>query len=255
MWWENKFNLRDDGDALERLWWPLLNHHFPKYEDFWRKHIVPLTNRIDPTYSREQREWFAFRNDANIGQEIEQMAMAQYSAFYFICRSALIINYEPHLYLEDAFLFLDLAIKNGRKFLQIWRNELSTKINLPRSSFPYHNRIFYAAFANETRAYRDVVTHAPKIGKALTLGPEFVPEQTHLSMAEKSWRYVQGLDDGSFVDGRKLVQRLLEDLLTVLKEDWCCIEQVLEPARTSAQYRLCFNLDNNYCIPGKGRSR
>jgi hypothetical protein len=255
MWWDNKFTLREDGDTLERLWWPLLSHYFPQYERFWIRHIVPLTNRIDPDFSNQREDWFAFRTDPKIGAEVERMAMAQYSTFYFIARSALIINYEPHLYVEDAFLFLDLAIKNARSFLRIWRKELAGKLGLASTSFPNHNRMFNRPFATETREYRDVVAHAPKIGKPLSLSREFLPKRTHLAQAEWSWRYVQALPDSSFEEGRTLLRRLLADFLREVGEAWSGVESAIETRRASTEYRSCFNLDNNDCIRGKKPSR
>jgi hypothetical protein len=255
MWWDNKFNLRDDGDTLEQLWWPLVSRDFPQYERFWIKHIVPLTNRIDPTFSIEQQDWVSFRSDPKIAQEVEEMAMAQYSTFYFLSRSIAIINYEPHLYMEDAFLFLDLAIKKAFGFLSIWREELSVKLGIPQPSFPVHARLFDKPFAREIVEYRNVITHASKIGKALKLSRDFIPKRDHLPQAEKSWRYVQTLDDSCFEDGRKLLRRLLSTLVKELGDRWSVIERAVESQRDSVEYRLHFNLDANGCIPGQARSR
>jgi hypothetical protein len=216
---------------------------------------VPLTNRIDPDFSNTSEEWFAFRSDPAIAAEVEQMAMAQYSTMYFISRSALIIMYEPHLYMEDAFMFLNLSIKNCRDFLRICRFDLSNKLNLSPSSFPWHNNIFNLPFSLETKSYRDVIAHAPKIGKALSLSREFLPKRHHLAQAERSWRYVQTLDAGEFEDGRILVRRLLTDLLVEVCKSWKAVENILEPKRASAEYRACMNLGLNDCISGKKRSR
>lgn len=41
-----EWNLREHGDAEERDWWPSIEAHFPNYEVFWRKHVVPLTCRV-----------------------------------------------------------------------------------------------------------------------------------------------------------------------------------------------------------------
>lgn len=255
MWWDDKFSLRDDGETLERLWWPLIAHHFPQYERFWRKHIVPLTNRINPDFSKSQEDWLSFRSDPAIGPHVEQMAMAQYSTFYYITRSALLIMYEPHLYVEDAFVFLNLAIVNCRDFLRICRQELARELDIRPSLFPWHNQIFNLPFSTEIKAYRDVIIHAPKIGRAYGFSREFVPKTAHLQQAERSWRYVQGLGAGEFEDGRILLRRLLTDLLKEVGASWERVERALEPARTRAKYRSCWNLDGHYCIPGKQPSR
>jgi hypothetical protein len=254
MWWDTKFNLKDDGDPLEQLWWPLVSRDFPQYERFWIKHIVPLTNRIDPGYSKAQPDWALFRSDPIIAEELEEMAMAQYSTFYFVCRSIAIINYEPHLYMEDAFIFLDLAIKNSYGFFRVWRDGLSVKLGLPKTSFPQHERWFEKPFAREVNEYRNVISHSPKIGKALRLSREFLPKQPYLGPSEKSWRYVQNLDDTCFEDGRKLLRRLLGTMVKELGDRWGVIERAIEPIRSTPDYRVHFNLDANDCIPGKARS-
>lgn len=41
-----EWNLQEHGDVEERKWWPSIEAHFPKYEVFWREHVVPLTCRI-----------------------------------------------------------------------------------------------------------------------------------------------------------------------------------------------------------------
>lgn len=253
VWWDGEFSLRDHGDNLEQLWWPLVSRDFPQYERFWKKHIVPLTNRIDPTFSRDSPDWVSFRTDPNIAAEIEEMAMSQYSTFYFISRSIALINYEPHLYMEDAFLLLDLAVKNAFAFLRIWREKLSVSLGLPETAFPQHCRLFDKPFAKEINNYRNVVSHAPKIGKAPKLSREFLPKVAYLAEAEKSWRYVQSLDDSCFEDGRKLLRRLLTALLRDLGDRWAHVENAIEQKRSGAEYRRLCNLDANDCIPGKGR--
>ena len=83
MWWEDHFNLCDHGDPYEKLWWPLLQLELPQYQGFWKRHIVPLTNRIDPETNMDENKRIAFRDDPNIDADVVQTAMAQYSTFYF----------------------------------------------------------------------------------------------------------------------------------------------------------------------------
>src|SRR5438034_11813160 len=37
--------LRQDGDGRERRWGEAVSRKFPRYERFWRQHVVPLTFR------------------------------------------------------------------------------------------------------------------------------------------------------------------------------------------------------------------
>jgi hypothetical protein len=255
LWWDDKFTLAQDGDELERLWWPLLQREFPEYEELWIKHIVPLTHRIDPAFRSNREGWHSFRSDPNIVEEFEAMAMAQYSTFYFLARAYLIIVCEPHLYVEDGFLFLDLTTKNLRSFLKICKKELGPRLGLNPSPFPDFGRIFNLPFTVEANEYRDVIIHAPKIGKGRTLSRTFLPKRNRLPEIERSWRKVQNLPGGDFVDGRELLRRLLKELTVEIRRNWRGVQAALEPARTTVQYWTCMGLDSNYCIPGKGRSR
>jgi|SRR5579859_2249997 len=40
-------HLANDGDGMERAYWPAINENFPNYELFWRDLVVPMTKRID----------------------------------------------------------------------------------------------------------------------------------------------------------------------------------------------------------------
>jgi hypothetical protein len=77
MWWDRKFDLAKDGDDLERRWWPMLSSDFAPYKDFWEKHIVPLTNRIDPDFKQDDDVWHYFRSDAQIKKAAEEMTMTR----------------------------------------------------------------------------------------------------------------------------------------------------------------------------------
>ena len=45
------FNLASHGDHREQEWVSVIAEHFPVYEVFWRRYVVPLTNRVDPRVS------------------------------------------------------------------------------------------------------------------------------------------------------------------------------------------------------------
>jgi hypothetical protein len=125
-WWDNAgFSLLHNGDRYERLWWPLIEREFPEYERFWVRHIVPLTNRIDPQVGHSDSKCIAFREDLNVSPHLESMAMAHYSVFYYLARATLLVCYEPRLYVEDAFGLLGTTVYNFKRFVKNWHRGLS----------------------------------------------------------------------------------------------------------------------------------
>jgi hypothetical protein len=256
MWWDSKFSLLQDGDELEQLWWPLLASHFPQYENFWIKHIVPLTNRIDPDCSPNQHFWPYFRSDPRIAEAAERMTMAHYSTFYCLARSTLMILCEPHLYVEDAFVFLNLTVKHVWYFLGTCRGGLATSLGLDPNSFPDHSRMFNLPFAREIHTYKNVMGHFSKIGRGQNLSKDYLPKVDHLDRgAKRSWRYVQALPDGEFVEARTLLRHFLSELTKEICARWMDVDKAMEPARVTQKYQTCMGLDQHYCIPGKTRSR
>jgi hypothetical protein len=252
-WWENRgFSLLRDGDRYERLWWPLLKDEFPQYEAFWVKHIVPLTNRIDPEVLRSDPKWIGLRDDAKISEHIESMAMSHYSVFYYLSRATLVILYDPHPYLEEAFWLLGTAVYNLQGFLDVWHEGLAKLLTLPVSALPQQSLKGKEPF-KEISDYRDALTHAPVLGRAHYLTSEWLPKRTHLPSAEKSWRSAQGLPPAEYVESRALLRRLRAVLLVKLGTMWDEVGKAVETVRSQKVYRDCYNLDEHYCIPGKGQ--
>lgn len=253
MWWDDfGFTLANHGDRYERLWWPLLRNELPQYETFWRKHIIPLTNRIDPGIPPSDGKWIGFRDDPKIDSDVEAMARSHYSTFYFLARATLVIKYEPQLYFEDAFALLAAATENFERFVKVWHRRLVKRLSLSKISVPVAN-VESRQVIKEIREYRNVLLHAPVLGRAHYLNSEFLPKKQFLKKVEQSWRFASNLREESFEEGRGLVQRLRSGLLSELTSDWQKLETALEPARSNSCYRDSYNLDGNYCIPGKGR--
>ncbi|MBI4164897.1 MAG: hypothetical protein HY508_04090 [Acidobacteria bacterium] len=253
MWWDDfGFALVNHGDRYERLWWPLLRDEFPQYESFWRKHIIPLTNRIAPDIPPSDGRWIGFRDDPKINSDVEAMAQSHYSTFYFLARATLVIKYEPQLFFEDAFALLAAATANFERFVKVWHRRLVKRLALSKRLVPVGN-VENRQVIKEIREYRNVLLHAPVLGRAHYLNSEFLPKKQVLKKVEESWRFASNLREESFEEGRGLLQRLRAGLLRELTGDWQKLETALDPARSYLCYRNCYNLDGNYCIPGKSQ--
>jgi hypothetical protein len=250
-WWDNAgFSLLYHGDRYERLWWPLLEKEFPEYERFWLRHIVPLTNRINLQVGHSDSKWIAFRDDPNVNPDLEKMAMAHYSVFYYLARATLLVCYEPRLYVEDAFWLLGTTIYNLERFLKKWHRGLARAFGLCVSLLPPDD--LEGSPFEEIRKYRHTLTHAPVLGRAHYPNSELLPGKEHLKEVEESWRFAQGLDTKSFIEARTLLLELRTELLGKLRNAWDEIEKALAPVRSKKEYRNSYGLDESFCIPGKG---
>src|SRR5262249_50104072 len=137
-------------------------------------HSLPGTSFHQQQLARKE-EWLSFRDDVHISRDLEHMAMAQYSTFYFICRAKLFLNNDENQDWEDAFLFLDIATKNAKSFFHVCRKKFSSKLDIPWQAFPKDN-LFQNECAKEIHKYRNAISHHPKIGKAVGLSREFLPK-------------------------------------------------------------------------------
>ena len=81
--------------------------------------LIPLTNRMDAAIPQTDPKRIGFRDDPNISDDLEAMARAHYSSFYFVARATLLIAYEPCIYLEDAFSLLAAATENVNRFVRV----------------------------------------------------------------------------------------------------------------------------------------
>ena len=71
-----EWTLDRHGDDIERENCRWIRQSFPKYEKFWSKNIVPMTNRKD-TQQGVNKLWFHFRK--GLDKNIQQIAMSHYS--------------------------------------------------------------------------------------------------------------------------------------------------------------------------------
>jgi hypothetical protein len=111
-----EFHFDLHGDGREREWWHLVSSDFPAHEEFWRKYIVPLTNRVNPNINPQNSysHWIGARQDIN--RNYEQMAMHHYSVFYFLARATYALRVDKSFYPEDILYLLDSCGDNVHNF-------------------------------------------------------------------------------------------------------------------------------------------
>jgi hypothetical protein len=241
MWWDGKFSLIRDGDRYERLWWPLLEGHFPQWERFWLHHVVPLTNRIDRSIGAKDRRKQYLRDDPEIDSDAEAMVMANYSVFYYLGRASVIILTEPHLFAEDAFMLLRAATENVANFLTTV-GRLAPKLDIAPDALPSWPALQADETVSAIKAYREAFVHWPRLGRNPHMDWESVPRRRYLNRARSSWAYVQKLGPECFEDSREYLQKVRIELMQVLDPEWGRITAALDACRSGEAYLRCYRL-------------
>jgi hypothetical protein len=251
MWWRNRFNLLDHGDPYERLWWPLLRDEFNEYELLWRSHIVALTNRIDNSIPQTDDRWILIRDDPGIDSDVEQLVMQQYSIFYFLARASLVIKFEPHLFAEDAFIFLDIVCLNFVGLLGSWKR-LAPKLFL-RDELPLPTHFNARDPVVQIRRYRTAYVHHARIGKGHGVGWDHLPKWVadprdntgRRALWATSWREIQKLKQEEFESARQMAERLRRSLIAELNNAWKKIREGLDSRVNRPEYKRYFALNES----------
>src|SRR6267143_1825515 len=120
-----RFSLSSHGDNREKPWAKYLLPEFPGYEVFWRRYVVPLTNRIDPQVSQSNNPNLWIRLRESVSSRHERMVMHHYSVFYYLARAMERIRMEQSAELpEDIFSLLDACGDNVNAFFNSIREIL-----------------------------------------------------------------------------------------------------------------------------------
>ena len=262
MWWKTKgYSLVEHGDRYERFWWPVLKNDFPEYERFWINHIIPLTNRINAEIPESDPRWIGFRDDPKVSDDLEAMARAHYSTFYFLARATLLVEYEPHIYFKDAFALLAAVTETAKRFVKVWRRGLTNDLKLSSPSLPGIDVPSWPA-VQDIHLYRNAMLHHPVLGRAQYLNRELLPKVHFLpktgsdrsSKPTGGWRALQRLPPTDFVEGRPLLTKLRAKLIKGLRDAWGVICEIADKASETKEYRDLYNLDEQYVIRGPRES-
>jgi hypothetical protein len=245
MWWDAKFNPEEHGDAYERLWWHFIEDDFPEWGTFWSHHIVPLTNRIVDGFPGDAQARLHIRFDPHIHSAVETLVMSNYSVFYYLARSCAIVTSEPHLFLEDAFIFLRAAAENAGQFLGCFKSQVAPPFGIDKSKVPEWESIKAGQTYKEIVDYRDAFVHKARLGRNPKLPSEFIPKHSHITKAKYSWRYIQELPKAQFVDGRKHLRTLQCNLMKELNPVWKEITHLMDQRRTSGKYLKFYRLEKD----------
>jgi hypothetical protein len=73
-------NLAEHGDSIERYNYPLfIETRFPSYEDFWKREVIPVTNRQQPFYKTDEELYALGKTPLNL-----YLAYLHYSVLFHL---------------------------------------------------------------------------------------------------------------------------------------------------------------------------
>jgi hypothetical protein len=241
------FNLADHGDRHERERWELMRDRFPKYEDFWRLYIVPLTNRT--SVPQRGHSWIRMRPD--VPAQWEKLGVCHYSVFYYLSRAAQRRiecfggNADRPTHPEDVIYLLQTCCENVGYFYNALRAVAKDAVSyLPRGipkDFPF----------GEINAYRNLLLHNPVLGRVESDGETFLPKlpQDHveawISRFKFSWMVVGSLERKDLVSARVLLQSFEDGLAKYLNGTWSKLIRDLEGRKLHDQFRQVLRLPDS----------
>jgi len=230
------FKLDDHGDSREKALWPEVSIALSQYERFWRGFIVLLTNRIDPNVPVGPA-WIRLRS--SIPREYEELAMYNYSLFYYAASARGQIEEDrrrmaakQHPCPERVFFALRACTENEAKLrdrAEKTLKRLQAMLNLPPQPTALYESI---------RVYRNAFTHNPLLGRGITHGRELLPPQHRLPKKSQLvlWRDVANIPDDEMIDGLAFEERLWQDLAISLQKLWISLTEALVLARQQPQF-------------------
>lgn len=139
----NTPNLLDEGDLLEKQYWPELQSFFPHYEEFWRVHLYPL------------REAGSIHMRDGVDEKFEYLAMYHYTVFVSLGRA-----YEKIQNHYEDFLFPDEIYWNLSRAAEVATKLVGTFVEIHQESvgsIPNVNTVPLNVVLERTRAYRNLI--------------------------------------------------------------------------------------------------
>jgi hypothetical protein len=261
------FTLAHFGDHHEQRLWSFVSKAFPAYEIFWRRYIVPLTNRIDPNFSfvHDRNPWIRLRPEVHERQE--GLAMSHYSVFYYLGRAAERINSDDCEFPEDIFSLLDACGDNTLAFC-ILAKEILRDFGQPFDFLPLRKDHLCCSGDRqkprehrgglvEIQEYRDTILHNPVLGRSIQLSRQFLPRREFLAEVKLSWTRAGRLTVEQLVESKSLYARLFSETAAFLQETWEGLIQKFDIIRETDKFGKQWSIREEFlpAIPAPGLSK
>ena len=148
----------DHGDHHESQRWSAVKGRFPNYEIFWRRYIVPLTNRIDPAIQQGDPRWIRLR--PIVPERFEKLAVCHYSVFYYLSRAVQrtieVSAQDQPVFVDDVVYLYETCMENVHYFFGAVR-DVGKDFNVQVDYLPKQRPHNYPRVAWEIYAYRNVL--------------------------------------------------------------------------------------------------
>ncbi len=228
--------LLDHGDAIERFYWPAVSNSLSEYEIFWKKFIVLLTNRVDPSAGKE---WIMLRK--GLSEEYESLLKANYSTFYHCVVAYAQIEIGRKAKSErgfnhpELFFFSAKACLESLQALQAQAGRLLRRAaiepHFPRSP----NDLIHAI-----TSYRNVFTHQGHLGRGSQHGRDLIPKLKHLPETtqdpKRLWSHTMALDAQEMTDALDYQSELWVELAKYLQGTWKGLAEAFERFRLDTTF-------------------
>jgi hypothetical protein len=220
------------GDARERDVWRDVAGTLSDYEMFWREFIVLLTNRIVPGVATGP-QWIRLRQ--SIPVEYEQLAMHNYSLFYYAATAWRAIEHDrkrlasgeyPHP--ERIFTAMQSCVEQAKPLQTLARNILR-RVGVDRPELPKHPQDLYETVGT----YRNAFAHDPVLGRAVDHGRELLPPKDRLPKngSPLLWRDAAAIPTAEMIDSLSFESDLWRQLAQFLQTQWKALAEAFVEGR------------------------
>lgn len=98
----SKITLSNSGDGYEQDFWFYINQRLPNYEQFWQKHIIPLTKRIELPFNRPDR----IKPRDSVDKKLIDISEVHYSVFMNLIQAYKRLTHRDLSWFEDFYTHL-----------------------------------------------------------------------------------------------------------------------------------------------------
>lgn len=198
--------LADEGDDLEKKYWPDLKPYFPAYEVVWQRHVHPLrSNGI--VYLRE-----------GLDEDLELMAIFHFSTYVSLARGFSKINdkSEDFKYFEEIYANLfrasELAVKTIDQFRLIYEKCLKNGIAIHTETLE--------KVSNRLRLYRNLIHGNILATIRDSDGRRRIPKADKLNDYVLWSRMRSSMQASDFEDAEKQLRSDFRSLCSALQDSW-----------------------------------
>jgi hypothetical protein len=198
--------LADEGDDLEKKYWPDLKPYFPAYEVFWQRYVYPLRS-TGIVLLRE-----------GLDEDVEFVAILNFSTYVSIARglSKIKERSEDFKYFEEIYAHLfraaELAADTIRRFALIYEQCLKKEITIHTEKL--------VKVSGPLRLYRNLIHGNILATIRDSGGRRRIPKADKLDDYVLWSRMRSSLHDSDFEDAERQLWSDFRSLCSALQDSW-----------------------------------